>query len=208
MPVCAVPRLTSFSLLTPNISYEIYPDEPPCLSSCAGSLNMCYALHKLKSFMPQALAFGAPSLWFPFPEICVALSHLLPVSVLMPPSLRVPPEALLYHSIPFTSTNHTSRSNLALYFIHLAIGLHVEESRNLLAFVAPSTPSLSVNRVWLSGGWEHLCTSLGHQAGSQEVSPSGNASDATHGLQTPTLAYQPLSPMCSGPGEAVGGRGS
>lgn len=119
-----------------------------------------------------------------------------------------PPEALLYHSIPFTSTNHTSRSNLALYFIHLAIGLHVEESRDLLAFVAPSTPSLSVNRAWLSGGWEHLCTSLGHQAGSREVSPSGNASDATHGLQTPTLAYQPLSPMCSGPGEAVGGRGS
>lgn len=47
----------------------------------------------------RALALGAPSVRSPFPEIYVALSRLLRVSLNMSPFLRVLSEALQYHGI-------------------------------------------------------------------------------------------------------------
>lgn len=70
-----------------------------------------------------------------------------------------------------------------------------------------NTLSLSVDRLWFNDGCKHRFTSLGHQAVALEVLLFADVLDATRYLQNPTPAIQPLPPMCSGPGEAVGGKG-
>lgn len=126
--VCVVPQLTSFYLLT---TAPEHPDSVPVQGH-----SKFYALCRPMSARPRHLSPCNTIYLVPFPrELSGTFSS--PSSLLqMSPPLRVPPGALQPHSGPLATLPVPIWHRIL--FI-LVIWLHVEGSRDLIAFGNPHT---------------------------------------------------------------------